>query len=50
MDASNSVSDDWIKTMGKQDESYRGIWSGQNVVPVLTLDTLIERFTVPHFY
>ena len=30
-DARSSVSDDWIKTMGKQDESYRGIWSGQNV-------------------
>ena len=48
-DVRSSVSDDWIKTMGRQDESYRGIWSRQNVVPMLTLDTLIEHFGMPHF-
>lgn len=35
--------------MGGQDESYRGIWSRQNVVPMTTLDTLIEHFGVPQF-
>ena len=48
-DVRSSVSDDWIKTMGRQDESYRGIWSRQNMVPMLTLDTLIEHFGMPQF-
>ena len=48
-DVRSSVSDDWMNTMGRQDESYRGIWSRQNVVPMLTLDTLIEHFGMPHF-
>ena len=48
-DVRSSVSDDWISTMGGQDESYRGIWSRLNVVPMLTLDTLIEHFGMPHF-
>jgi FkbM family methyltransferase len=48
-DVRSSVSDDWISTMGGQDESYRGIWSRQNIVPMLTLDTLIEHFGVPDF-
>ena len=48
-DVRSSMSDDWIRTMGSHDESYRGIWSGQNVVPMLTLDTLIEHFGMPHF-
>jgi len=38
------VSDDWMRTMGGQDESYRGIWSRQDIVPMLTLDNLIEHF------
>src|SRR5271166_5815912 len=37
------------ENMGGQDKSYRGIWSRQNVVPMLTLDTLIEHFGMPHF-
>ncbi len=48
-DVRSSISDDWMKTMGGQDESYRGIWSRQNVVPMLTLDTLIEHFGMPQF-
>ena len=48
-DVRSTVSDDWINTMGGQDESYRGIWSRQDIVPVLTLDTLIEHFGMPEF-
>jgi FkbM family methyltransferase len=48
-DVRSSISDDWIEVMGGQDESYRGIWSRQNVVPMLTLDTLIGHFGVPNF-
>jgi FkbM family methyltransferase len=46
-DVRSSVSDDWMKTMAGQDESYRGIWSRQNIVPLVTLDTLIEHFGMP---
>jgi FkbM family methyltransferase len=49
IDVRSSVSDDWMKTMGGQDESYRGIWTRKNVVPMLTLDTLIEHFGMPQF-
>jgi FkbM family methyltransferase len=48
-DVRSTVSDDWLKTMGRQDQSYRGIWSRQKVVPMLTLDTLIEHFGMPQF-
>lgn len=48
-DVRSSVSQDWIKTMGGQDASYRGIWSRQDVVPLLTLDTLIGHFGMPQF-
>jgi len=48
-DVRSSVSDDWIKTMEEQDESYHGIWSRQNAVPLVTLDTLIEHFGMPQF-
>jgi FkbM family methyltransferase len=48
-DVRSSISDEWIKTMGRQDESYRGIWTRQNVIPMLTLDTLIEHFGMPRF-
>lgn len=48
-DVRSTVSDEWIKTMGQSDETYRGIWSHQNVVPMLTLDTLVEHFGMPTF-
>ena len=48
-DVRSSVSDDWMKKMEGQDDSYRGIWSRQNVVPLLTLDTLIEHYGMPQF-
>jgi FkbM family methyltransferase len=48
-DVRSSVSDEWMKTMGGQDESYRGIWSRQSIIPMLTLDSLIEHFGMPQF-
>jgi len=48
-DVRSSVSDDWITTMGSQDESYRGIWSRKKVVPLVTLDTLIAHFGMAQF-
>lgn len=43
-DVRSSISEDWMTTMGGQDQSYRGIWSRQNVVPMVTLDALVEHF------
>lgn len=48
-DVRSSVSDDWMKTMSGQDESYQGIWSRQNVVPMLTLDSIVDHFGKPDF-
>jgi FkbM family methyltransferase len=48
-DVRSSIADDWIATMGAQDESYQGIWSRRNVVPILTLDCLVEHFGMPNF-
>ena len=49
IDVRSSVSDDWMKTMGGQDESYRGIWTRKTFVPIVTLDSLIELFGMPQF-
>ena len=48
-DVRSTVSDDWIATMGGQDETYRGIWARRKVVPMLTLDTVIAHFGRPYF-
>jgi FkbM family methyltransferase len=48
-DVRSTVSDAWIEKMGGQDETYRGIWSRQNVVPMVTLDSLIDQFGLPEF-
>jgi FkbM family methyltransferase len=48
-DVRSSVSDDWMKTMSGQDESYQGIWSRQSVVPMLTLDSIVDHFGMPDF-
>ena len=48
-DGRSSVSNEWMNTIGEQDGSFRGIWSRQDVVPMLTLDTLIENFGMPQF-
>jgi FkbM family methyltransferase len=48
-DVRSSISDEWIKTMGRQDQSYRGIWSRQRVVPMVTLDALVEHFGMANF-
>ena len=48
-DVTSSLSKDWVEAIQKKDKRYRGNWSRQAVVPVLTLDTLIEHFGVPHF-
>ena len=48
-DGRSSVSTEWMNTISERDGSYDGIWSRQNVVPMLTLDTIIEYFGLPQF-
>jgi FkbM family methyltransferase len=45
----SSVSNDWISAIQQQHSEYRGLWSRQVAVPMLTLDTLIEHYGMPHF-
>lgn len=48
-DAKSSVSKEWMTAIGEQDQSYRGVWTRRTVVPMVTLDTLIEQYGVPHY-
>lgn len=48
-DVRSSVSDEWISTMSEQDETYEGLWSRRTIVPMVTLDSLIQQFGMPHF-
>jgi FkbM family methyltransferase len=45
----SSLSDEWIAAIKHEHEDYRRLWSRQIVVPMLTLDTLIERYGTPYF-
>jgi len=48
-DVRSSVSDEWVATMSARDETYRDIWTRQIVVPMVTLDSLIKHFGMPHY-
>jgi FkbM family methyltransferase len=48
-DLTSSLSEDWMEAIQKKDWRYRGNWRRQTVVPLLTLDALIEHFGVPYF-
>ena len=45
----SSLSKDWMRAVEQQHSDYRGLWSKQVTVPVVTLDTLIERYGAPDF-
>lgn len=48
-DVTSSMSTEWMLAIQERDERYRGNWSRKSVVPMLTLDTLVEQFGVPDF-
>jgi FkbM family methyltransferase len=48
-DVTSSLSKDWMEAIQKKDQRYRGNWPRKTVVPLLTLDALIEHFGVPYF-
>jgi FkbM family methyltransferase len=45
----SSLSNEWIAAIKNEHEEYRRLWSRQIAVPMLTLDTLIERYNTPFF-
>jgi FkbM family methyltransferase len=45
----SSLSQEWIAAIKQEHEEYRGLWSRQIVVPMVTLDTLIEHYGMPYF-
>jgi FkbM family methyltransferase len=48
-DLTSSMSPDWIEAIQRRDARYRGNWSRQYVVPMVTVDALIEYFGMPYF-
>lgn len=48
-DCTCTLSPDWMDKMAQADYRYRGNWSRQTAVPLLTLDTLVEQFGEPYF-
>jgi hypothetical protein len=48
-DVKSSVSNEWMTTAAKEDAQYRGIWTRQTIVPMLTLDTLVSQFGMPQY-
>lgn len=45
----SSLSNEWIAAIQQQHTEYKGLWSKQVTIPMLTLDTLIAHYGMPHF-
>lgn len=45
----SSMSPEWITAIKRAQRIDDGVWSQQITVPVVTIDSLIQRFGVPHF-
>jgi FkbM family methyltransferase len=45
----SSMSTDWIHAIGEAQKIDDSVWSGQLTVPVITLDSLIEKYGTPKF-
>ena len=45
----SSMSVKWMEVLEKQHQNYRGLWNREVVVPMLTVDTLIRHYGVPHY-
>jgi FkbM family methyltransferase len=45
----SSLSQEWIGAIEQKHTEYKGLWSKQVTVPVITLDSLIERYGIPQF-
>jgi FkbM family methyltransferase len=48
-DATSTLSSEWINTMERQDERFSNKWNREDVVPILTLDSLIAHFGQPYY-
>jgi FkbM family methyltransferase len=45
----SSLSDDWIAAIKGEHSEYSGLWTKKVAVPMLTLDTLVAHYGMPHF-
>ena len=45
----SSLSEDWVESIKTEHEEYSSLWSRRIAVPMLTLDTLIDRYGMPYF-
>jgi FkbM family methyltransferase len=48
-DKMSSLSDEWREAVSKENHQYVGMWNREVSVPMITLDTLIERFGLPFY-
>ena len=48
-DDMSSLSDDWIATLQQRHGEFGRLWTRDVMVPMLTLDTLIEHYGIPYF-
>lgn len=48
-DKMSSLSDEWREAVSKENRNYLGMWKRAVTVPVITLDTLIARYGLPHY-
>lgn len=48
-DKMSSLSREWRDAMEKANSDYAGMWKREAMVPVITLDSLIERYGMPQY-
>ena len=48
-DKMSSLSDEWRDAVAKENREYQGMWKREVTVPMITLDALIERYTMPGY-
>src|SRR5437867_5474727 len=48
-DATSTFSSEWIGTMERWHERYRKNWNREDVVPIVTLDSLVAYFGQPYY-
>jgi FkbM family methyltransferase len=48
-DKMSSLSSDWVQAVSRANQRYIGHWNRKLKVPMITLDSLIERFEMPFY-
>lgn len=45
----SSISQEWMRVLEREHGEYKGLWNHQITVPVIALDSLVERYGLPHY-